>query len=438
MKLDLPELRKWLAIGAGVGIQIGEADLTVVITRVRPTGTRVLGATTIARFRERPAAEWGAEYNEFLKRLGGSYLSATVLLPRRDLIVRQLALPGVADRDLAAAIQFQLDSLHPYGEDEAAHAWCRIGRSGAVLIVIVRREVLERYVALFSEAGIRTAGFTFSAAAVYSGVRLLSTPPRGGFLALSEGESGLEIYGESEAKPIFSAAFELPRDNASALASAELRLAPETEPLELSALLPAPHAAPTGYDSSRNTLVYAAALAGACPRLALPLNLLPPEHRTSTSRAMFVPSVVLAFLLALVLVALVSITPVEDRKYLAALGSEIARLEPRARKAGALDRAIDQLRARASLLDSVRQRSKADLDALAELTRLLQPPVWVHSLEMNRNSAVLNGQAEQAAPLLKLIDGSPLFQGSEFTVPLSRAGKNEIFRIRTLREGVTR
>jgi Tfp pilus assembly protein PilN len=153
---------------------------------------------------------------------------------------------------------------------------------------------------------------------------------------------------------------------------------------------------------------------------------------------MFVPSVVLAFLLALVLVALVSITPVEDRKYLAALGSEIARLEPRARKAGALDRAIDQLRARASLLDSVRQRSKADLDALAELTRLLQPPVWVHSLEMNRNSAVLNGQAEQAAPLLKLIDGSPLFQGSEFTVPLSRAGKNEIFRIRTLREGVTR
>jgi Tfp pilus assembly protein PilN len=438
MKPDLFEFRKWLAIGTGVGIQIGEADLSVIVTRVRPTGARVLGATTVARFRERPAADWGAEYTEFLRRLGASYLSATVLLPRRDLIVRQLALPGVADRDLAAAIGLQLDSLHPFGEDEAAHAWCRIGRSGAVLIAILRREVLERYIALFSEAGVKIAAFTFSAAAVHSGARLLSTPPRGGFLALAECEGALEIYGESETKPVFSAAFELPRDDASARAAAELRLPADAEPLELSALLPAPKTAPAGYDSSRNTLAYAAALAGACPRLALPLNLLPPEHRSSTSRALFAPTAVLAFLLVVVLVGLASITPIEDRKYLAGLESEIARFEPQARKAGTLDRGIDQARVRVTLLDGFRQRSKADLDALADLTKVMQPPVWVTTLEMNRNSAVLSGQAEQAAPLLKLIDGLPQFQGSEFTGPMARAGKNEIYRIRALRKGITR
>ena len=438
MNSDLFEFRKWLAVGAGVGIQIGEMDLSAIVTRVRPTGVRVLGATTIARFRERPAAEWGAEYTEFLKRLGGSYLSAMVLLPRRELIVRQLALPGVADRDLASAIALQLDSMHPYGEDEAAHAWCRIGRSGAVLIAIVRREVLERYIALFSEAGIKIAGFTFSAAAVHSGARLLSRPPRGGFLALVECEGALEIYGESEAKPVFSAAFELPREDASAKAAAELRLPADAEPIELSALLPEPKTAPADYDLSRNALAYAAALAGACPRLALPLNLLPPEHRTSTSRVMFVPTAVLAFLLVVVLAGLASIAPIEDRKYLAGLEREIARIEPQARKAGALDRDIEQARARAILLNGFRQRSKADLDALADLTKVLQSPAWVTSLEMNRNSAVLSGQAEQAAPLLKVIDGLPQFQGSEFTVPLARAGKNEIYRIRALRKGSTR
>lgn len=438
MKPNLFEIRKWLAIGTGVGIQIGEADLSVIMTRVRPTGARILGAITVARFRERPATDWGAEYTEFLKRLGGSYLSAAVLLPRRDLIVRQLALPGVADRDLGSAIELQLDSLHPYGEGEAAHAWCRMGRGGAVLIAIIRREVLERYIALFSEAGIKIAGFTFSAAAVHSGVRLLSAPPRGGFVALAEHEGALEVYGESEAKPIFSAAFELPGENAPALAAAELRLPTEVEPLELSGLLPAPTTAPASYDSSRNTLAYAAALAGACPRLALPLNLLPPEHRTSTSRAMFAPTAFLAFLLVVVLVGLASITPIEDRKYLAGLEREIARLEPQARKASTLDRAIDQARARAGLLDGFRQRSKADLDALADLTKVLQPPAWASSLEMNRNSVVLSGQAEQAAPLLKLIDGLPQFQGSEFTVPLARADKNEIFRIRALRKGISR
>jgi hypothetical protein len=57
---------------------------------------------------------------------------------------------------------------------------------------------------------------------------------------------------------------------------------------------------------------------------------------------------------------------------------------------------------------------------------------------MNRATVVLNGQAEQASPLLKEIDNSPLFAGSEFTVPISRAGRNEVFRIRSNREGVAR
>lgn len=435
MRVDFPQLRKWLAVGTGAGIEMGEQDLTVMVTRVRPSGTRMLGAGTIARFRERPAAEWGSEYTDFMKRLGGGHLAATVLLPRRDVIVRQLSLPGVSDRDLPAAIQYQLDSLHPYGEDEAAHAWCRIGRAGAVLVAIVRRETLERYIGLFSEAGIKVAGFSFSGAAVYSAARLISKPPLGGFLAVHEAADALEIYGESEARPIFSAEFEVPRERAAALAAAELRLPAESEPVEIASLLPAPRPVPADYDFSRSTMAYAAALAGACPLLALPLNLLPPEHRTATSRAMFVPTAVLVLLLVGALVALASITPIEDRKYLASMEREIARLEPMVKKAASLDRAIDKARARARLLDDVRRRSKTDLDALAELNKLIPPPAFVNGLEMNRGTVVLNGQAEQAAPLLKAIDNSPLFQESEFTVPIARAGKNEVFRIRSNREG---
>jgi Tfp pilus assembly protein PilN len=435
MRVDAPRLRKWLAFGAGAGIEIGEQDLTVIVTRVRPSGVRLLGAGTIARFRERPAAEWGFEYTDFMKRLGASHLAASVLLPRRDLIVRQLSLPGVSDRDLPAAIQYQLDSLHPYGEDDAAHAWCRIGRSGAVLIAIIRRETLERYVELFSEAGIKVAAFSFSTAAMYSAARLLSAPPRGGFLAVQEGDDALEIYGESEARPVFSASFEVPRARAAALAAAELRLPAETEPIDFAALLPAVKPVPADYDFSRSTRAYAVALAGACPLLALPLNLLPSERRTTTSRAMFVPTAVVVFLLVAALVALASITPIEDRRYLQAMESEIARLEPQAQKAGALDRAIDKTRARARLLYNFRRQSKADLDALAELNKLIPPPGWLNGLEMNRGTVVLNGQAEQAESLLKAIDGSPLFQGSEFTVPIGRSGKSEVFRIRAVREG---
>ncbi|HOK47990.1 MAG TPA: hypothetical protein PLA43_03695 [Bryobacteraceae bacterium] len=432
MRIEAPRLRKWLAVGAGIGIEIGEQDLTVMVTRVRPSGTRLLGAGVIARFKERPAAEWGAEYTDFVKRLGVSHIPATVLLPRQELIVRLLSLPGVSDRDLPSAIQYQLDSLHPFGEDEAAHAWCRIGRSGAVLVAIIRREILNRYIALFSEAGIKVAAFSFSAAAMHAAARMLSSPPQGGFLAVYEGDDGVEIYGESEARPVFSAVFDLPPERAAALAAAELRLPAETEPIDFAALLPRP--VPADYDLSRSTRAYAAALAGACPLLALPLNLLPPQYRSSTSRAMYVPTAILVLLLAAALVALASITPIEDRKYLKALESEIARLEPLARKAGELDKEIEQVRTRAKLLDDYRRRAKADLDALAELNKLIPPPGWLTGLEMTRDAVVLNGQAEQAAPLLKAIDGSPLFQGSEFTVPITRSGTNEVFRIRAVRE----
>ena len=65
----------------------------------------------------------------------------------------------------------------------------------------------------------------------------------------------------------------------------------------------------------------------------------------------------------------------------------------------------------------------------------MPPPGWVNSLELTRDQVVLQGEAEQAAALLKTIDGSPLFQNSEFTMPLARTGNGEAFRIRAAREG---
>jgi hypothetical protein len=436
MTVDFPELRKLLAVGAGIGIEIEDDSLRVAAVRVWPGGVRLLGAALISGFRERTAAGWGAVYADFLKQTGASHLAATVLLPRRDVIVRLLTLPGVADRDVAAAIRFQIDSLHPFPEEQAACAWTRLA-SGAVLVAITRKDTLERYISLFSEAGVKVAAFTFSAAALYSAIRLISRPPVGGFLAFFASGGVLEAYGESETRPIFSAAFELPPERAAGLAAAELRLDPAAEPLDAAALLPAPLGAPADFDLSRNALTYAAALAGACPRLALPINLLPPENRRSNSRAIYLPTVALAALILLCVAALASITPVEDHAYLRALQTETARLQPLARKAASLDRAIETTRARTRLLDQFRRGFKSDLDAIAEVNKLLEPPAYLNSLDLARDSVTLSGNAEHAETLLKLLDGSPLFQGSEFTVPLTPSGKFQSFRIRTGRKGGT-
>lgn len=424
---------KWLAFGTGVGIEVRRDDLQVSIARLRPSGAAPVAAVTIARYRDRHAADWGAEYAAFLKHHGAGHLAATVLLPRREVVVRLLQLPGVSKRDLPGAVALQADALHPFPEGEAVWEWARLGAGGAVLLGITKRPTLERFAALFAEAGVKISGMTFSGMALHSAIRLPGVTAPENFLALGEAEDGIEIYGESAARPFFSASVRGPAEKAAELAAAELRLSPGVTPLELSALLPAP----SGALAPEYTLAYAAGLAGACPWRPLPVNLLPAEQRSSGSRAIFIPTAALAVLLVAALGVWAAIPPVQERRYLSALEAELAKLEPAAARSAQLDRAIDAARARTRLLDEFRRRSKADLDLLQELTKLLAPPIWLSSLELSPGSISLAGEADQAGPLLKLLDSSPLVRNSEFAMPLARTGANEVFRIRASREGVS-
>lgn len=430
-------LRKWAAIGSGAGLEIvgprGGESLRVTAVRVRPQGARVLGSFTVEDFQHQPAGSWGADYAAFLGKLGMGHVSASVVLPRHEVILRQLSLPGVSGSDLAGAVQFQLDGLHPYSEDDVVSSWTRLEHSSTVLMAIARADTIERYATLFAEAGIKIAGFTCSAAVIYSALRLFGGTPPSEILAYEAGESGVEIYGESRAKPVFSAVFNIHQESseqewpelerAAAQASAELRFesAPAIRPLH--EMLGADPALP-----------YAAALASACPRLCLPLNLLPVEQRQTSSAMVWVPSTVLAVLVLLAAGATTAMPGFENRRYLGELNAEIAKVQPAAARAAAIDREIDLTRKRTLLLDAFRARSKADMDVLAEMTRLLAAPAWLTSLDLNSQQVNVAGETDQAAILLKAIDASPQFESSEFVSPPVRTATGETFRIRTTRE----
>src|SRR6185312_14377085 len=110
-------------------------------------------------------------------------------------------------------------------------------------------------------------------------------------------------------------------------------------------------------------------------------------------------------------------------------------VEPAALRAQAAEKKIADARIKIAALDDIRRRPQADLDILNELTRLLQPPVWTSSIEIYTDSVVVSGEADQAAPLLKVLDSSPLFQNSEFALSVTRNGQTEVFRIKTMRRG---
>ncbi len=420
------EIRRWLALGSGIGIQIagphGSESLHIAAARVRPSGSRVLGRLDIADIPHQPAGVWGTEYAAFVRKMDLRHVAATVLLPRRDVIVRQLSLPGVSDKDLAAAVQFQMDGLHPYPESEVVSGWSRLPGTSTVLIAIARRARLDRFTEMFAEAGVKIGSITCSAAAIYSALRL-NRAPAPELLAFEPVDGHVEFYGESAARPIFSASFDANESRSAALAAAELRIDSSTEPRALEQILGSAPAIPV-----------AAAMTSACPWFSLSLNLLPAELRQSSSRMIWIPSAVAGALVLAAAAALAAVPAYENRNYMHALQSEISKLEKPAQRAAQLDRDAIAYRRRTAQLDEFRHRAKADMDVLAELTKILASPVWLNSVEINGSQVVISGEAEQAAPLLKTIDSSPFFERSEFVMPPVRQGSIEVFRIRTTRE----
>ena len=430
-----PGWQRALVIGTGFGIAIGERNLEATIVRARPSGAALVAVTTIADFRNRPAVEWGAELRAFLEAAHERQLAATVLLPRSEVIVRTLMLPGVTDKDAANAIELQLDSLHPWnygGSDvEVAWGWSRVGRDD-LIVGLARKEVLNSWETLFAEAGISMAAATFSAAVIHAALRVWSAAPAS-FLCFNTDEAGrTEVYGESESRPVFSAEFSGAPERAFALSRAELRMSPYR------AAVPLPEVLPFSADESTapSALAWAAAIAGSVPRVAKFANLLPPERRASHDRLQYVVPAILGTILLIGLLAVFVIFPaVEQKRYRADLDRAARQLEPSVLRAQRLQKTIETDRQRIAALDQFRARPQADLEVLNELTRLLPPPVWTSAVEIYPDSVIITGEAEQAAPLLKILDSSPLFQNSEFALTVARSGQGEQFRIKAMRRG---
>ena len=243
----------------------------------------------------------------------------------------------------------------------------------------------------------------------------------------------VEVYGESPSRPLFSAEFDLAPQRAATLALSELRLAPDTAPRTLEEILPKPAVNPVAKRSfPQCTAVRDGAVRGLSPvcsggqRAAARSIAVSTPARCSSRLWCWPPSF--------------SWWPVpwrrtrswSEKQYLKQINAEIARLEPLHKRADALDRETERARARAQLLDQFRKQTRMDLDALNELTHLLEPPAWSNNIDLARDSVRISGEAPQTAPLLKILDASPFFEKTEIQMSAPQAS-GETFQIRTNR-----
>ena len=457
-------------LGTGCGIEIRGADLRVVAVRSRRAGVQVLGYREITGFRERPAAEWGAEYRAFLEDLHLSHLSATVVLPRHEMIVRELRMPALAKKELAAAVGYQLENLHPFDPGEIYHAFAPLGPLGKqnvslpLAVVIAEKSKVDAYADLFENAGIAVESFTVAAAAFFGGVRVRWDVPPAPFVIADCGADGLEIYGEGTGRALLSARFDLkrmPARRALSLAGADLRLDTDQtaklvrvgeareqsdiavepgesfEPCRVEELLPAPIDAPIDFDAANAATAFAAGLDAACPRLGWNANLLPAERRKKNSRWMYLPTAALAAACVLLMLGFPLRVRIQDGGYIRAIEAETRQLSLTVQQVNALDAEARVSKQKFAALEALERRTGADLKILSELSDLLPETVWLSSLEMDDKGVRIQGIADSAAPLLGMVNEAVTLTEAEFSASIvTTKDGTEQFRMAATRRAV--
>ncbi len=460
-------------LGTGCGIEVRDDDLLVVAVKSRPKGVTVLGREIIKDFRHRPPEEWGVEYAAFLKERGLSHLAATVSLPRGEVIVRQIQMPPVTGKDLAAAVGYQIETLHPFGEDEVcwSHAALRAPGEGAgelpVGVVIAEKSKVDAYADLFEAAGIAVSSFSVTAAAFFAGIRVRWDSPPVPFLITYFHHHKLEIYGEGENRPLFSAEFDLaslPAKRALQLAEADLRLAESESALlavcgqsqegedeqetprplgaqqfeegdspfewrSIAEILPTPSDMPLNFDLRRDAAALAVGLESACPRLGWRVNLLPRERRKSSSRWMYAPTAALTVMVFLLLIAFAMRPTIQNRSYVEALEADYAGLAPVVEEANATQQRIVEAKRKTALLGSLEARTEIDMRTLAELSDLIPDTAWLKSLELDDNGLQMSGEARSAAPLLAKLSDSRYVMNAAFSTSLREIQGGQRFQI---------
>lgn len=452
----------WKRLGSGVGIEIQGEDLLVVAVKSRSSGVAVLGMLRVEGFRDRPAADWGGEYSALLREHGLSHVSATVCLPREEIVVRQLRVPPMPSKERAAAVRYQLDGLHPYGEEDVSFAWATVKDGGkehpsTLVAAITRRERVDYWANLFEEAGIAVASFTVGEATLSTALRMRPEAAPKPLLLVEADDKALEVYGESAARPLLSAEFPL-RSMAPArglqLALADLRLGSEervslgvfgeasaeasgelgavSSALDVRAieeLFPAPQQAPAAFNLRDDLRGFAVGLEAACPRVGWQANLLPVERRTADSRWRWAPTAALLFLLVLLGAGFLVRPWMQNQAYAEALQERIAVFENAVTEVRDAKSQAEDARRKLAILRRLNGRTRSDLAILNELSQRVPDTAWLQQLQISDDGVKLNGEAQNAADLLRVLNAAQSVQKARFTTSLRKIEEGESFQV---------
>ncbi len=425
-------------VADALGVVIGRDAVSIAHLSKR---INVVSVARIATEKlEGPPEAHGAEISSWLRRFDeeGALEGArvTVVVDRGATLFAQLQVPAAAAENIGDVVRYELDRLFPVPPDSLYYDTLvrpvgSVGERVAVTVIAVPRIVVDTAVAAVSEAGLPVAAVTVEPAALVD-FAAYAGKAAGDLFAICTRSAGRDILTLGSGGMLVSS-HHVARDQSRAAAVArdmEISLpersgdtpvvvaeepAAEDE-LQLAGLgggeaLGFPRVPSTG------EIVAAGAALARLGESAAPVNLLPAEMIRKASglglREMGLSAAVLLLSFGLFLA-----TGIKERSISSSIDAELARLVPRV---NAVAEREDRNREMLDRVESLELGGRSKVATyIREATRLIPDGAWLTAFRYRGDRIDMDGIAKKASGLIAVLEGSPFFEGVEFTAPVTK------------------
>ncbi len=441
-----------------VGIEIRQDDLLISCLRSNFAAGVFTNHARIPGFRQRDPKEVRGEIDAFFKRERINRENVILGVPRRDVILRYLDLPKEVEDNLKQVVLYQVQSFEPTEEEKLYYDFVllRNGQTAKrlhILLVMIRKSILDGHLELMRQFGIRPASVT--AAPVALANMFLGTQDNGSgkiYILADLKQAGIELSvlrggalvyareaGRQDNAPwkqlllseIEEAVGKVRLDPEETIdgivmtgeesASAQQELKEDVPGCELLGdklrfEMPVRNRPYLQAAATSLGLAYS----GITRRLPMKLNLLPFELRRHQKRWAYIPTIVFGLAVAAALAGLGLRQMVQERILIRNLDQQIESLKGPVTRVQAIRAQAESLEKQVSYIEDLLSRRDMNLEILQELTVLLPADTWLQSYRYSDCTMQMSGLSGNPTDLVPKLENSKLLRDVAQQGPIFR------------------
>jgi Tfp pilus assembly protein PilN len=429
-----------------IGVEIRGNDLLLSCLRSNFSAAVFTRFARIRDFKTRDKAEVRAEIDQFLKGQKLGRENIVLGIPRQDAIIRHLDLPREVADNLKQVVLYQVQAFEPTEEEKFYFDYASLSGKEAtrllVLVVMIRKSVLDGYLEAVREFGLQPLSVMVSSVALANLFLQTQSDPRGKTFVLADlAPEGIEVLALRDRALVYSKRSvtqegqtlrEILRREVE-LAAGKVRLGPE-DTIEKIVL--------TGEESEaaqpeviqdlgdcellssgirfempdeqyahlqEGTTSLALAYSGIVRRPPMKLNLLPAELQVTQTRWAYVPSIILGVLIVVLLVSLGFRQMIQEQILERKIDQEISSISGRVNQVQKLQAQTKALEDRITYIEGRVRNRDSNLELLQELTTILPQDTFLN-MYTNRDCTITINGASSSPDLLAKLERSPLLK----------------------------